>query len=693
MTKMRNNMPVILIGLVVIFIITIVFEWGMDYLGMSRGNDTIGIIDGRKISYQEFSELVRQQADQYKQQTKQEPDDNAYRQIRDQVWNNLVTQELLQRETKKAGLYVTDQEIIDWVRGENPPEFLVQQFRDSTGQFRRDAYESALNDPRNKDIWMQVETALRQQRLAEKMQSLVFSSIHVSEGELMDRFIDQNEKANIQYAFFDPDKFIQDAAVTVTDDDLKKVYTENTEEFKVQASRKLKYVVFSDLPSAKDSQDVADQINSVLAQAKSGIDFLELQKEYSETSPAPAFFKHGEMTKEKEDAVFSAKAGDLVGPISDYEGYHLFKVLEDKKGGAPFVKASHILLPAATPEQETASKKLAVELIQRAKKGEDFTSLARRYSTEPAAAQTGGELGWFGKGRMVKSFEDAALNGRPGQIIGPVKTQFGIHVIKIEGRDDREVKVAAITIPVKPSSRTKDEAFQRAQDFVYVAKKGSFETEAQSLGLQVQETPEFQKGTMIPGLGLFELINKFAFKNSVGDISDVYQVNNGYVVVKITDVQKEGVRSFDEVKESLKPRALRNRKMDQLQEIVRQKFSSLGDNGDLASLASDSKISVQTTGEFSVGGFIPTIGREFALNGAAKTGAVGKILPPVKGTRGYYLVKVESRTPFDSTTFNARKNVLATQMLQEKKQRILTQWLEKMKETADIEDNREAFFR
>ena len=147
MTRMRDNMPVILIGLVVVFIITIVFEWGMDYLGMSRTSDTIGVIDGKKIKYQEFSELVRQQSEQYKQQSKQEPDENTLRQIREQVWNNLVTQTLLNRETKKAGITVTDQEIIDWVRGENPPEFLVQQFRDSTGQFRRDAYENALNDP------------------------------------------------------------------------------------------------------------------------------------------------------------------------------------------------------------------------------------------------------------------------------------------------------------------------------------------------------------------------------------------------------------------------------------------------------------------------------------------------------------------------------------------------------------------
>jgi len=693
MTRMRNNMPVILIGLVIVFIITIVFEWGMDYLGMSQQSDTIGVIDGKKVSYQEFSDLVRQQAEQYKQQTKQDPDETLMKQIREQVWNNLVTQTLLERETKKAGISVTDQEIIDWVRGENPPEFLVQQFRDSTGQFRRDAYEQALNDPRNKEIWIQVETALRQQRLAEKMQSLVFSSVRATEGELRDRYMDQNMKANVQYAFFDPDKIIATDAVTVTDDDIRKVYNENTEEFKQPALRKLKYIFITDQPSARDSSEVLSEIISIMQRVKSGADFLEVQADYSETPAQPSFYKHGELTQEKETAIFGAKVGDVVGPVSDYEGAHIFKILEQKNGADVFVKARHILLDASSADQEASARKLAGELIARAKRGEDFATLARQYSTEPAATSSGGDLGWFGKGRMVKEFEAAALSGRPGQIIGPVKTQFGIHVIKIEGRDSRELKVATISLPIKASSATREDAFQRAQDFAYIAKNGNFEKDAESSGLTVQETSEFAKGAFIPGIGQFESLNKFAFTNDLGDISDAYQVNNGYAVVKISDVKKEGVRPFDEVKESLRGRALREKKMAALKAIVDQKYSSLGENGDLNTLTSDPNISVQTTGDFTFGGGVPTVGREFAFNGAAKEAAIGKVTAPVEGKRGYYLMKVMTRTPFDSAGFSMTKNMLATQVVTEKRQRVLAQWLAKLKETSEIEDNRDLFYR
>ena len=694
MTKMRDNMPVILVGLVVMFVVMIVFEWGMDYLGTRSGrHDYIGIIEGKKVTYQEFSDLVKRAAENQKKQSGQEPDENTYRQIRDQVWNSLVASRLVERETERAGITVSDQELVDWVKGDTPPEFLVQQFRDSTGNFNRNLYDQTINDPKNKEIMIQVETGLRQQRLSEKMQSLILASVRVTPGEMQQRYEDQNLKLEAQYALFDPNRFFSDTSVSVTDDDLRKFYNENQEEFKSKATRKLKYVLFSDQPSAKDSQDVLVEITNVLQQSKLGIDFLELKKSYSESQSPEAFFKHGELTKEKEKAVFGAKAGSVIGPIPDFDGYHLIKILEEKKGAETFIRARHILL-AIAGTADAAVMKQANDLIARARKGEDFAELAKQYSTEPGASTSGGDLGWFGKGRMVKPFEDAAMKGTPGQIIGPVKTQFGIHVIKIEGRDNREVKIADIVLPVKASSQTKDDAFQRAQDFAYLVKDGKFEKEAEGLGLQVKETPAFQKGGMVPGLGFNESMAQFAFSKDLGDVSDAYQVSGGVVSCKISEVKKEGVRPFDEVKEALKPRVPRKKKMALMKEVVTKQRSALNDTADLAVLAAtDTRIAVQTTGQFQPSGSIPTIGRDNAFLGVAMSLPVRKVSQAVEGGRGYYLIKLLGKSPFDSASFNAQRTILAAQMLQEKKQRIIADWLEKLKEKADIEDSRDMFYR
>ena len=694
MTKMRDSMPVILIALVILFVVMIVFEWGMDYLGIKSGrHDYVGIIDGKKITYQEFSELVKRAAENQKKQTGQDPEEETIKDIRDQIWNSLIASTLVAKETQRAGITVSDQELVDWVKGDNPPQFLMQQFEDSTGKFNRAAYDQTINDPKNKEIMIQVETGLREQRLSEKMQSLIFAAVRVTPGEIQERFENQSTKLEAQYALFDPNRFFSDSAASVTDDDLKKYYNENQEEFNAKASRKLKYVLFGDQPSAKDSQDVLVEANNIIQQAKAGIDFLELQKSYSETPTPPAYFKHGQLSQEKEDAVFGAAVGDVVGPVKDFTGYHVMKILEEKNGTDVFVHARHILL-SVNGGDESAVMKQANELIARARKGEDFASLARQYSTEPSASTTGGDLGWFGKGKMVKAFEDVALKGKPGQILGPVKSQFGIHIIKIEGRDSREVKIADITLPIKTSQQTKDDAFQRAQDFAYVAKDGKLEKDAEGFGLQVRETPAFPKGGMIPGVGFNDAISKFAFEKDLGDISEPYQLNGGVAVFKISEVKKEGIRPFDDVKSLLQPRVVRKKKMAMMNEAVAKLRSSMNDSLDLSSLtASDARVTVQSTGQFSPTGTIPTIGRDNAFLGVAMTLPVQKISQPVEGERGYYLIKLLSKTPFDSTGFNMQKNILAAQMLQEKKQRIVNEWLANLKAKADIEDLRDTFYR
>jgi peptidyl-prolyl cis-trans isomerase D len=122
MTRMRDNMPVILFGLLIAFLITIIFEWGMDYLGIRGGrHDTIGVVDGKKISYQEFAEVLKNVTDARKNQGNADMTDEQLKAARQQVWETLVTQDLVDEQIKRLGISVTDQELVDWVRGENPP--------------------------------------------------------------------------------------------------------------------------------------------------------------------------------------------------------------------------------------------------------------------------------------------------------------------------------------------------------------------------------------------------------------------------------------------------------------------------------------------------------------------------------------------------------------------------------------------
>jgi peptidyl-prolyl cis-trans isomerase D len=708
MTRMRESMPVILFGLLIAFLIMIVFEWGMDYMGMRGGRaDVVGKVNGSTITYKEFSELLKNLSDNQKAQSGNDPDDNQQAQLRDQVWQTLVTQRLIGAEIKRLGLTVTDQELVDWVHGDNPPEDLRRNFVDSTGQFRKDLYDQFLanpnqfiRDPKGVDQefgtrWLaDYEKNLRQRRLQEKLQSLIVASVRPTEGEIRQRYIDQNERFDALYALFDANALVKDSAVQVTDAALKEYYNENIDQYKVEASRKLKVVLFNEKPSSADSASRKNEIDDAAAKARSGLDFIQLVYTYSEKPDSGAFFKHGELSPTLETAAFAAAPGAVVGPLLDNDGWHLLKVLGQKASDKEFVRASHILLPLQGQSDTNAVKKEAQSLAAQARSGGDFAALARQYSKDPSNAQNGGELGWFGKGRMVPAFENAAFKARPGEVVGPVRTQFGLHIIKVHGRDSREIKLAHILMKITPSSQTKNDEFERAKDFAYNAKETEFTKEAQQMGFEVKDAPVQEKGGVIPGVGILENATRWAFNNKVGSVSEPYSTPAGYVVLSVAEIKDAGVRPFDEVKESQRFPALRKLKIDKTKQMAADLRAKLGPADSLRKISAlDPQIKVQETGPFTLGGSVPMIGRDPNFLGAAAGLQTGQISPPVQSFRGTYLIQLLSRSPFDSTAFASQKEMLNARLLQEKRSKVLSDWLAKLKEDAEIEDNRDMFFR
>jgi len=700
LNDIREKSPKFIIaGAAVIFIVLIIFDWGFDISGRKgRGGgsgEVLGTVNGKEVSYKQFSEMVRRTEENQKKQQGGELDDETDRQIRSQVWNQLVDEMLIEQEIDRLGITVTDQEILDIVNGPNPPDFLVQQFKDSTGTFRRDAYQAAMKDPQNKAAWIQVEEMLRQEQKRRKLQSLLLANVNASEGELMQRFIDRNLTMDAAYVLFDVNRLVPESAVTVTDDDLKKQYDAHAADFQAKAARKVKYVFFSQAASSEDSAAIETEINRLLEQAKSGtMDFAELAKTYSEVPASEAFFKHGELSQKKENAVFSAKTGDIIGPIKDNDGIHLIKILDQRQGTTEFVKASHILLNlVAGPDSMKVIQK-ARTLAAQARSGADFAKLARENSQDYGTALQGGELGWASKDRWVKPFADAAFKARPGEVVGPVRTQFGWHIIKVSGKDKREVKLLDLAMKVKPSAQTVETAYQQAQDFVVLAKDEGFEKAAENSKFTVQETQEFSKTGSIPGIGMNDAISNFAFNNKMGAIADPSYVRNGVVVVKVSSIREEGIRPLEEVKSSVRIFALKEKKLEKIRPEVDAFYKTLNASSDLVAAAqSNPNLTARTTGPFKPVDSPAGIGHDQKFIGTALALKIGELSKPFEGTAGYYIIKLLSKTAVDTARFTMEHESLRTQLLQEKRQRLLSDWQLALREKADIVDHRDKYFR
>jgi parvulin-like peptidyl-prolyl isomerase len=295
---------------------------------------------------------------------------------------------------------------------------------------------------------------------------------------------------------------------------------------------------------------------------------------------------------------------------------------------------------------------------------------------------------------MVPAFENAVMKAKVGEVTGPVRTPYGLHIIKVTGRDNRELKLAQIQMKITTSAQTKNDLFERARDFAYTVKDQDFAKMAQEAGFEAQEVQIQEKGGVIPGLGFNESLVRWAFKNSPGAVSEVYTFPSGYVVAAVVGAKDAGVRPFADLQESLKPLVLRKKKADKAETIAAGYRDKLAATDSLRALAAMApQVTVAETGPFTEGGVVPGVGRDPVFLGTAAALKVGQISRAVQGQRGAYILQLLSRTEPDSIAYKAQREMLRTRMLQDKRSRFAAEWIERLKEHADIQDNRENFFR
>jgi parvulin-like peptidyl-prolyl isomerase len=686
--------------LVLAFLATIVFEWGMDYLGLRSGSMVeFGSVNGEEIKYADFEQQVQFAVEQQKQQTGQDPDEAMVEMIRDQVWDQMVTQMLVQQEIKRLGITVTNQEILNWVYNspQTLPDVIKRNFIDSTGNFNMALYQQVLTTktPEIQKFWAQVEEYLKQTLLSQKLESVITGAVRVSEGDILQKYKDDNINAAFNYVLFELSR-IPDEQITVTDDQLKAFYEKNKNDYTMDESVKMKYVLFSDSPTAEDSTVTEKQLKALVKDLKKGKEtdssLIELINTNSLTKWADKYYKPNEIAPEVTDFLFKAGKDSISDVIKASDGYHIVRLLDSKDEEDVFYSASHILVNFGT--DTNAAKTKAETIFQKAKSGEDFKKLAADFSDDASNKLKGGALGWFTKGAMVKDFENAVMSGNPGDIVGPIKTQFGYHIIKINERQKKEFRIADIKMQVKTTTKTRDAVRKRAEDFAFVSAKGNFEEEAVKANLKVLDIPSFTRNSYVPGAGQNKNVVKFAFSESKGSISEPIKLQGGYAVYYLIDKIPKGYQNFEEIKQNtLLPKLKIEKKLDALRQTAQDMKSKIA-GADLNSLKQyDPSINVQKLDSFTVSKPSPLIGNDYDFINELFKLQNGQISEPIRTIKGYYIVQMLSVTPFDVNKFNAEKNAIRESMISTKKQAITQQWVSDLKERAKIVDNRDKFFK
>ena len=691
MAKMRNLAPAFIIIVGVLFVLFMVISDSnvMEALGGRPNN--VGSINGQDITYPEFQAALDQQREA-RRQSGQEVDDEQIDQFRNQVWDFVVSQILIEQQIKILGITVSDEEILDIILGENPPEFLKQNFIDSVGNFNRELYENAIRDQQNEQAMINAEESVRQFRLNEKLQSIILASVNVTEDEVLRKFMDQNiyvndaEYTSISLSIF-PDSIIQ-----VTDEDLRKYYEENIEKYKESPKRKLKFVLFGNQPSKKDSQLIFKDLEYVKSNFE-GEDTTNFQYYVDIYSTQPYSADTLALSSFNSDAIElfkSAERGDIVGPVVATEGVVLYHFLGTVTSKDVMARASHILINQEDDDEKNLAE--ANRVYDQLIAGAEFEKLASEKSADPGSASRGGDLGWFGKGKMIKEFEEAVFSGKIGEIQKPVKTSFGYHIILVTDRSNKKYIVEKIVTPIKQSATTRDEKFTAAGDLSYLADKNGFEKELGLMNYNDQESGYFTEDSKsIPGIGVNERLVKWSFENGLNSVSDVYKVAQGYLVATISEVVDGRIKPFDEVKDQQKPNAIRVKKQEKARLLADELRSKL--NNDLKKITElDSRFIVKNTGRFNSETSIPGVGKNYAFIQSAIYAEPNVILEPVKAGIGYFLIKVISKSPFDSTAYSMQSSTIRNNIVQQRKNTVVSQWLNALKEKSDIVDNRHLFY-
>jgi len=363
-------------------------------------------------------------------------------------------------------------------------------------------------------------------------------------------------------------------------------------------------------------------------------------------------------------------------------------------------KLAYVIYPIETTADDTTRLMEEFKHIQeRFAGGDDFNQLAKEYSEDPSASTNSGDLGYFERGAMVTPFSDAAFAAKVGDIVGPVKTSFGMHLIRVEDKkkEDGKEKVKASHILMKPApapSRVEDIG-GRARFFAEDARSNGFSIQADNDSLEISETTLFEEtGDFVPGIGRNFAVKNFTFSSKLNEVSGVYSVDQGYLVASLIEVQPEGFKPLEEVSRLVENRV----KLEKAKVLAKEftsgldeKVKSETDFKQIAAADTSKKLDHTASQEITLSGNVPGIGISVPFNSAAFSLEANEISDLVETERGFYYIRLLEKSDFDSTAFSTQKLTLKVQLENQKKQQIFTRWYTQLKEESDIVDNRKMF--
>ncbi|MBL7105491.1 MAG: SurA N-terminal domain-containing protein [Bacteroidales bacterium] len=680
-----------------------------DFLKPGSGRRTVNIAEiyGEDITYSEFNNKFEQNLENQKRNQKKEnlTSEEMFR-LRQQTWDQIIQNIVLDKEYEELGLVVSTDELFDQIQGEEPHSYILQYFKDpQTQQYDPELvrnYIKQLNqmDATSRNQWEIFVEAIKEDREKTKLKNLISKGWFIPDTFL---YKDFNEKKAIAKIRLVGARYntINDSLVTVTDKDFRKYYEDYKQNYKQQASRDIDYIIFDVKPSAKDRKAIREETYLIFEDFKKAGNIPLFVNAESDNRYDSTFFKEGELPVRIDSVMFNSPVGTFVDPYLEDNAWHMAKLM-DIQFRPDSMKASHILISYAgaymSGENVTRTKEeaeaFADSLLNVINASPDkIEILAIEFSNDPSAAENSGNLDWFADGSMVYQFNNAVLKGQVGDIT-MAETMFGYHVIKITGKQKpvKKVRVAIIDINVNPSQQTHQDVFTKASEFQGKSTSlEAFDTLTTNMGLNKRSATYLQPmGDRIAGLDYPRPIIQWSFIEGieVGSVSHVFTMEEKYVVAVVTKVREEGIPKLDEIKDMIEPLIITELKGD----LMIEKMNNIAnETNDLIQIAQklDSKVDTVDNVNFNMRN-IAGYGNEPDLLAKIFTIKTGEMSKTVKGNNAAFFVIVDEIIDPEP---NQDRKMYERQMLMNFRAKVNNNsFLQALEEKADIIDNRVMFY-
>ena len=691
------------IAVAVVGIAIVAFIIG-DLTKNNRGVPDMGKIGGNTVTAQRFEYLLDEAEDGYRRQqgVEQIPSDVEY-QLREQVWQNLVDETLMGEQYEKLGLTVTARELSDMYTGQFIHPYIRQMFTDpQTGQFNTQViryYTENFDqlDTMARQQWVELEKYVKSDRQQQKYNALVSRGFYMPK-TLSHQVAEMNARVTnakvVQLAY----QTVADEEVNPTDQDFQKYYDKHKAEYRVREElRELEFVTFPLTPTAADLTNIQREVDSTFVMLtnaeKEDIPFLvnsESDRNYdsnyvrANTLPAPM-----------DSAVAATAEGGLVAPRLVGNQWMMAKVLSTAmRPDSMRASAIYILNQRAggniTRSDEQA--KALADSVEALLKGNKmpFEDAVAQYSDDPQKNDSKGDMNWQTDGNFG-FLNERIVESHVGDVF-TVKhpNEVGYLVVKVTDKTPavKKYRLALITREIVPSEATARNIYNEANAFAGQNRTyAEFTASAQQGNMQVRNSMANLMSNRLQGVNNARSIVQWAFneKTNVGDVAaQVFEADDMYVVAALKEVYKKGYPRMEQVRNMIEQQVRIDKKAEILMARAEEAKASCKD---IASIATKLNVAADTLDSISFGDyFLGRYGMEPKVQGAMAGAEANKLVGPVKGAQGVYMLQVES-TANNPVNDEATRNNM--QQAYTQKLRYISQVL---KDNTTIVDQRNKFF-